>query len=136
MKDILLQAIASSSSMGSAAKSIGLPYETFKRRCKENGVEMKTNQGGKGLKKPISRPIELLRDRNSIKKRLLAEGVPNICDECKIPPIWNGKPLVFQLEHHDGNAKNNARENLRLLCPNCHTQTPTWGAKKRIADVV
>lgn len=43
--------------------------------------------------------------------------------------IWNTKPLCLQLEHIDGNSDNNKLNNLQLLCPNCHSQTPTWGAK-------
>jgi hypothetical protein len=39
--------------------------------------------------------------------------------------------LVLQLDHIDGDRSNNTIDNLRLLCPNCHTQTPTFGAKRR-----
>ena len=52
------------------------------------------------------------------------------CEECKITE-WNGKPITLQLHHKDGNNKNNAISNVELLCPNCHTQTDTWGQKNR-----
>jgi hypothetical protein len=39
---------------------------------------------------------------------------------------WHGKPLVFVLDHIDGNADNNARGNLRMVCPNCDSQLPTY----------
>jgi hypothetical protein len=42
---------------------------------------------------------------------------------------WNGADLKFILDHQDGEASNNARENLRLVCPNCDSQLPTY--KKR-----
>ena len=42
---------------------------------------------------------------------------------------YNGKPLSLQLDHIDGNTKNNNLENLRWLCPNCHSQTDNWGVK-------
>lgn len=47
------------------------------------------------------------------------------CWECGITE-WNGKQIVFELEHIDGNSQNNSEENLSLLCPNCHSQTPTY----------
>ena len=42
---------------------------------------------------------------------------------------WNGKKLTLQKDHIDGDTTNNTMSNLRYLCPNCHTQTPTWGSK-------
>lgn len=42
---------------------------------------------------------------------------------------WKGQSLTLELDHIDGNPNNNLRENLRFLCPNCHSQTPTWRKK-------
>lgn len=53
------------------------------------------------------------------------------CDGCGIGSEYNGKPLTLQTDHRDGNPENNNQRNLRWLCPNCHTQTPTWGKKAR-----
>jgi 5-methylcytosine-specific restriction endonuclease McrA len=44
---------------------------------------------------------------------------------------WLGEKISLDLDHIDGNNTNNFPSNLRLLCPNCHRQTPTWGNKKR-----
>jgi len=46
--------------------------------------------------------------------------------ECCGMTDWMNKPITLELEHTDGDRKNNTRENLKLLCPNCHSQTPTW----------
>lgn len=50
------------------------------------------------------------------------------CFECGISN-YNNKPLTLHLEHIDGNALNNAKNNLSLLCPNCHGQTPTYAGR-------
>lgn len=52
------------------------------------------------------------------------------CEQCGISD-WNGKELVFHIHHIDGNHRNHSRENLVLLCPNCHSQTDTYSNKKR-----
>lgn len=54
-----------------------------------------------------------------------------VCAICGIEPIWNGKPLVFVLDHIDGDASNNKRENLRLICPHCDSQLPTFKSKNK-----
>lgn len=70
--------------------------------------------------------------RTSLKKKLLKEGLlPNKCAICDIPPEWNGLLLVLQLDHIDGDNTNNLLDNLRLLCPNCHSQTDTFTSKNR-----
>lgn len=53
----------------------------------------------------------------------------NVCAECGISGDWNGKPLTLQLDHINGKHSDNRIENLRILCPNCHSQTSTWGMK-------
>lgn len=52
------------------------------------------------------------------------------CEICGIKD-WNGKPLVFQIHHVDGNHRNHVVDNLQLLCPNCHSQTENFSNKKR-----
>jgi len=47
------------------------------------------------------------------------------CEDCGLEE-WNTQPIPLELEHCDGNNKNNIKENLKLLCCNCHALTPTW----------
>jgi ribosomal protein S27AE len=71
-------------------------------------------------------------DGRHLKKRLILEGLlKEECSKCGQGSVWNGEPLSLQLDHIDGDILNNRLENLRILCPNCHCQTPTWGSKKR-----
>jgi len=51
------------------------------------------------------------------------------CAHCYISQEWNGKELKFELDHIDGNRSNHTRNNLEFLCPNCHSQTPTYRGK-------
>lgn len=51
------------------------------------------------------------------------------CSICRIES-WMDKPLTLDVDHIDGNPENFLPENLRLLCPNCHRQTETWGNSK------
>jgi hypothetical protein len=53
------------------------------------------------------------------------------CEICEIGSSWNNKPLVLQLDHINGINNDNRLENLRLLCPNCHSQTDTFSGKHK-----
>jgi HNH endonuclease len=74
-----------------------------------------------------SRPHEEM-GSGSVKKRLLHER-GHICEQCGVGNSWQGKPLMVEMDHINGNNKDNHVENLRLLCPNCHSQTPTFRAR-------
>lgn len=72
---------------------------------------------------------------HALKKRLLKENLLDYkCAICGNVGEWNGQKLVLQLDHINGNNTDNRLENLRLLCPNCHSQTDTFCSKNRIKD--
>lgn len=65
-----------------------------------------------------------------LKRRLLRKGLLNpICYQCGLADSWNGKYLSLQLDHINGISNDNRLENLRILCPNCHSQTDTYAGK-------
>ena len=63
------------------------------------------------------------------KKHLLKER-GHECENCHLSE-WLKQPIMIEVDHIDGDRTNNAEGNLKLLCPNCHTQTPTWRNRKR-----
>lgn len=141
-KEVIENAIKKTSSMGEAAHLLKLDRRTFKRLALEYKIyapsaanqysdrfETEDILNGKYPQYPTSK----------LSKRLVKEGYKKYqCEECGIKE-WNGKPISLELNHKDGDNGNHKLENLELLCPNCHSQTPTYRSKKlkgRVARAV
>ena len=135
------EVVFNSMTMAQASAKLGLHFNTFKRIAVKLGV-YNPNQSGKGINKDMSSvsiPLNEILEGNhpsyqtyKLKNRMLKEGIlDNICSECGISE-WNGKSISLELDHIDGVRTNHKLENLRLLCPNCHSQTDTYRSKNRI----
>lgn len=135
-QDQIQQALDATSTAVAAADMLGVKYSTFARYAKRFGVH-RTNQGNKGVKRDtVSKrqiPLQEILKRNTsyktatLKARLIDAGLKNNeCEECGLPNSWQGKALVMHLDHVDGDNTNNEICNLRILCPNCHSQTSTY----------
>lgn len=105
-------------------------------RCKENSISTKHLSIPKTpnfSKRPLSEILveeSTYSGTNNLKKRLWEEGLlEKKCAICGLGSTWNNKPLVLQLDHINGVRRDNRIENLRILCPNCHTQTHTYAGK-------
>jgi Homeodomain-like domain-containing protein len=71
------------------------------------------------------------RSRKHVKLRLLSAGLKEPrCEGCDLTD-WRGQPISFELHHVNGDGLDNRLENLLLLCPNCHSQTDTWGGRNK-----
>ena len=63
-------------------------------------------------------------------KRYLIKERTEKCEICELTE-WMNKPIVLALDHIDGNSDNNLPSNIRLICPNCHSQTPTFSGRNK-----
>lgn len=141
-KEEIEHAINSTCSMAAACSLIGCHHRTFKQHAVHYGL-YRPNKGRTGIKRDKSEyskqtiPLdEILKGLHpqyqsyKLKKRLYSEGLKkNECEECGISE-WNSKPIECELDHIDGNSKNHLYSNLRILCPNCHSQTSTFRFKR------
>ena len=93
----------------------------------------KPHISGGNIALPLSEVLVAGRETKShhLKLRLIKEGLKQWrCEECN-ETEWRGAPIPICLDHINGDRFDNRIENLRILCPNCHAQTPTFGGKNK-----
>lgn len=71
-------------------------------------------------------------DRRSLQKRVKRDGwLEYKCASCYNTGVWMGSPITLHLDHINGDSTDHRKENLRWLCPNCHSQTPTYAGRNQ-----
>jgi 5-methylcytosine-specific restriction endonuclease McrA len=138
-KERVIEVCTTSDSMAKAAAALKIHFNTLKRLAISYDCYA-PNQGLKGGRKLAPFKInldEILQGAHphfqtfKLKNRLLKEGIlENKCAICGIE-TWNHKQINLELDHIDGDRVNHALVNLRLLCPNCHSQTDTYRSKNK-----
>lgn len=130
-KEKIEEAINNTKSMIAAARFLNVSRDRFKRYANMYGL-FKSNQSGKG-DFDLS-DDEFFKNNRRISSCALKTRLLNIkpykCECCGISE-WNNKKIILEIHHIDGNHYNNELSNLKLLCPNCHSQTLSWCGKNK-----
>ncbi len=150
-KEILEEAVKASVSINGVLRYLGIDavgghHAHISRRIKHFGIEtshfapqrrtkfMKDNRRRRAPHEILvmsDSPHARRTPRGRLKRCLLEIGIAERCALCGTPPMWRGRPLVLEVDHIDGNWRDNRPENLRFLCPNCHSTTDTYRGRSK-----
>lgn len=148
-KETLLKAVENSISIADVCRILGIVprggnYKTLKKKIREYGID-NSHFLGQGWNKGerfrfFGKRAELddvlienstFLNTSHLRKRLIQEGIKKEeCENCH-NTIWMGVKIPLELEHINGINTDNRKENLKLLCPNCHALTPTYRGKSK-----
>ncbi|MDX3096179.1 HNH endonuclease signature motif containing protein [Streptomyces sp. ME01-24h] len=141
------ESVAVSTSLAGVVRLLGLPDNgTTRRRVKraitEHGLSTAHFTGqahARGVPSPRRKPAEeTLRllapgsprtSRRMLHRALQEKGVPYQCTACGTGPAWQGFTITLEIDHVNGDRLDNRIDNLRYLCPSCHSQTRTYAGR-------
>lgn len=136
--DKIKDAVSNSINLSEVLAKLDIPRKgnnssTLKKIMEKNNIDYSHFTGRARTYKPAKKVNienylhnEVKVSTHLLKKILYQEGYKeNKCEICGINE-WNGKPIVCQLHHINGNHYDNRLENLQMLCPNCHSQTDNY----------
>ena len=144
-KETLKEAVNKSECKSDILRNLGIStksgnFQTLDRYLKKyeiniENIKYDNKRGNKWVKKYTNNEVFCENSHMSgknIKLRIIGENLIEYkCQECGIIDEWNGKKIQLQLDHINGKNDDNRLENLRFLCPNCHSQTDTYAAKNK-----
>lgn len=134
----LEQAVANNSTITGLCETLSVSrgrLKTIKSQCNKHKIDYSHLEHIRANKQLILEKIFRIfnsskeKGFNSYRQALIQTGRKKICELCNIGEEWNGKKLVLQVDHIDGNQYNHLESNFRYLCPNCHSQTDTFTSK-------
>jgi transposase/predicted RNA-binding Zn-ribbon protein involved in translation (DUF1610 family) len=153
-REVLAAAVAGSTTMAGVLRHLGLrpsggAHTHLRRRINDLGLDTSHFLGQAHLRGTRNArrktPGEVLIARGELDRRarpheltraLREIGRPYQCAGCGVGDTWNGRPLTLHVDHIDGRFWDSRPDNLRFLCPNCHTQTPTFAGRNRAGSPI
>ncbi|WP_206502564.1 HNH endonuclease signature motif containing protein [Streptomyces chrestomyceticus] len=147
-KEVLEPAVAASTNFCEVLRYLGLEvvgghHTHITRRIRALGIDT-SHFTGRNRTKPASRrrcgdrvlvemPASGARRVQSsrLKAAMLSHAIAEKCTLCGTGPDWHGNTIPLEVDHIDGNWRNNRLENLRLLCPNCHSVTDSYRGRNK-----
>ena len=154
-KQSLQDAAEQSASLAGVMRHFGLritggSYTRFKALFEQHGIDIshfqgqganrgENHRGGPRKRKAadilvVGESTDYPTRASHLRRALRERGRKEVCEVCRCPPEWNGKPLSLQIDHINGMRWDNRPQNVRWICPNCHTQTPIFGSKNKSLD--
>ncbi|MFJ4864976.1 MULTISPECIES: HNH endonuclease [unclassified Streptomyces] len=147
-RDVLAEAVAASTNMCEVLRRLGLDvvgghHTHISRRVKAFGIDtshfvLPSRAGRPKVRRTPDTVLVRQEDPQArrtqsshLKQALTAIGIPEACRLCGVEAVWQGRPLPLEVDHIDGDWRNNRPENLRLLCPNCHSATDTYRGRAK-----
>ncbi|MFE1908318.1 HNH endonuclease [Streptomyces gardneri] len=147
-REVLAQAVAASTNMCEVLRRLGVEvvggqHTHISRRIKAYGIDTSHFRAPsrRGRPRHPRTPEALLVEQTGPQTRRIPSdrltwamresGVRNQCATCGTDAEWRGRPLPLEVDHIDGDWRNNRIENLRFLCPNCHSTTDTYRGRGR-----
>lgn len=150
-REVLAEAVAASTSLCEVLRRLGLDvvgghHTHIGRKVKTFGIDTshftaperterqrdnRRRRSAEEILRADHSPTATRVDNTRLRRALMEIGREERCSCCGIPPIWLGQPLPLEVDHVNGDWRDNSADNLRFLCPNCHSTTDTYRGRAK-----